>query len=182
VSTYYSTRVALAGVTAARAERFEEVIRGRDVTVRPLDLERFGEDVAAIHGLSLEAFAENFLYTPIALNQVVAMYDKVRPYMDPRYVLLCESADGVLQGFIFCIPDHYSRAVRRLVIKTVAVRPDRRARGIGSYLVERVHALARSDGYAEVIHALMHEDNISTKILAGRSTAWRRYLLYGREL
>jgi L-amino acid N-acyltransferase YncA len=97
-------------------------------------------------------------------------------------VLIAEDAEGVPVGFIFAIPNIHERSRRSLVIKTVVVRPDGFARGLGTLLAEKMHGIAREQGYDEVIHALMHEKNSSLNVLGERGSIHRSYRLFARSI
>ncbi len=66
------------------------------------------------------------------------------------------------------------------VLKTLAVHPDLRGQGLGRWLTEHVHAVAGQRGYRQVLHALMHEDNVSRRL--GHGEILRRYTLFRRDL
>ena len=131
------------------------------VVVRDLRMEDFEEELRAIHGLSLVAFANNFLYTPIGEEEFVGMYEAVREAVAPRFVKLAE-ADGELAGFAFALPDAGGDA-RTLVMKTLAARPERRFGGLGALLMEESLSSAREAGMTRCVHALQHEGNSSLR-------------------
>ncbi len=70
----------------------------------------------------------------------------------------------------------------RLVLKTLAVQPQLRRLGLGKLLVERANWAARQTGYAQVIHALMQDDNVSARLRAEHTRVFRRYTLFVRDL
>lgn len=150
------------------------------VRLRPFDPARADGELAAIHALSLEAFASNRYYAPISLETFVSGYRPVLPILDPDLVLLAEDEAGVLKGFLFAIPD-FNEGARpsTVILKTYASR----AKGLGSVLANAFHEQVRRKGYREVIHALMHEDNLSARHsdrTGGR--VFRRYALWGARL
>ena len=62
------------------------------------------------------------------------------------------------------------------------VVPMPETRGLGRTLIEKMHVVAREQGYDGTIHALMHQSNVSAKILSGESRPYRTYSLFGRSL
>ncbi len=155
------------------------------MALRPLDASRFEDELTRIHALSLEGFRQNFLYAPIGLDDFLAQYRGIRPYVRPELVLLLERGDRLL-GYIFGVPDHL-QAKRRLPIdtaiaKTMAVHPDHRGEGLGTLLLACFAETAARLGYRRVIHALMHQDNRSRKISSHSATTIRRYTLYAKPL
>lgn len=163
---------------AARLARLGVSIR----TLRTDDLEA---ELRKIHALSVESFADNFLYTPIDADTFVAMYEQVRSILEPSLVMLAEH-DGDVVGFVFGIPDVAQmlrgEAVDTAIVKTVAIRRDRRYAGLGALLVQRCHDAAHAAGFRRAIHALMHEDNRSVQLSRHYAHPFRRYTLYARAL
>lgn len=165
----------------ARRETSAERIRARGAVIRPLDLERFDEELRALYDLSVAAFAENLYYSPIGLDEFRARYLPLRPLLDPELVRLAEDADGALLGFVFAFPDRLTvRDGRptRAVLKTLATAPAARGLGLGTFLGDEVRRLAHEKGYASVIHALMQSDNASVGISRHTARVFRRYALY----
>lgn len=156
-----------------------EELRERGVTIRPLALERYQEELAALHALSLTAFADNPFYLPLPPAEFDALYRPLRRLVDPALVLLAEDAAGELVGYVFAFDDPLAPAGGpRVVLKTLAVRPDARGWGLGSILVDEIHSVASARG-AAVLHALMHVTNASRRI-SGKSESelFRRYVLF----
>ncbi|HEV2132410.1 MAG TPA: GNAT family N-acetyltransferase [Longimicrobiaceae bacterium] len=164
-----------------KAAAYAEQLASRGVTVRPLDLASFNEELAALHALSLRIFAENLYYSPIALATFRAMYHPLRPLLDPELVRLARDREGRLIGFVFAFPDPLSTdggRPTRVVLKTLATAPEARGLGLGSYLGDEIRRLAHQKGYRAVIHALMHTANDSKKISRHTAEVFRRYALY----
>lgn len=159
------------------------------VTVRTLDANRFEADLERLYPLVAQSFRGNLFYTPLPHSAFLRQYRALRPYLDVDLVLMAE-AGGMLIGACFMVPDHRqadpSQAapgpVDTAILKTLAVHPAWRGQGLGGALVRHAHQAARACGYRRVIHALMHEDNPSSRISARHGTTMRRYALYAREL
>jgi len=162
--------------------------RTAELSLRPIDPARFEEELRAIYNLSLTAFADNLLYSPIGSEEFAAMYAKLRTLIDPRLVLLSDDPErpGELAGFVLGLPDlneaRLGGTPRTLIIKTLAVHPSRRSCGLGSWLVAQAHCGAASMGLSRSIFALMHDDNHSARIGDRYGRVFRRYTLYGRGL
>ena len=164
-------------------ERRAELARN-GITIRTIDVERFESELAAIHELSLEAFARNFLYSPIGLEAFVASYTPIRPHLVPELVLLAEQG-GQLVGFIFAIPDLMELArgepLQTVIVKSMAVHPACGGNGLGGVLMDDCQRAARRFGFKRAIHALMRETNLSRRISAHYGTTIRRYTLYEKS-
>jgi hypothetical protein len=150
------------------------------ITLRAFDHADAERELARIHELSLRAFADNAFYRPIPFEQFAGMYRPVLGAIDPELAVMAEDDEGELVGFMFAIPDYAEGAEpRTAILKTCASLK----RGLGGYLVREFHLRARDKGFARGVHALMHEDNPSTRLSArfgGR--VFRRYALWGLRL
>lgn len=169
---YEDPQVARAGERLARS----------GVTARPLDAARFEEELRRIYDVSVCAFPENFLYTPLPEAEFFAQYAAVRERVRPELVLIAEH-EGRAIGYVFTIPDWLrGAATETVIVKTVAVLPGRANAGLGTWLVARTQIAARELGYRRAIHALMHESNNSRNLSARYAKPFRRYTLFARAL
>ena len=148
--------------------------------LRVFDGARAEEELTRIHALSLVQFASNHFYQPISLEDFLASYRPVLGAIDPELVLLAESETGELAAFLFAVPDFAEGPKpKSVILKTYASR----VKGAGSMLANEFHARAQARGFTHVIHALMHESNLSA--LHSDKTGgkvFRRYALWGGTL
>jgi GNAT superfamily N-acetyltransferase len=184
VAEYESAVVEDLAAADPRAPEYSARLATQGATMRTLDLDRFDEELDAVHRLSVEAFAQNRYYAPISLDAFRARYLPMRPFVDPDLVRLAVGADGALLGFVFAFPDllsaHGGRPTR-VVLKTLATAPAARGLGLGSLLTDEVRRIAREKGYRAVIHALMEAGNPSVRISRHSARVMRRYALFGWE-
>jgi hypothetical protein len=168
--------------------RYVSAVRPADVEVavsapvaglrlRNFDPARAEVELARVHALSLEAFASNLFYQPIALEAFLASYRPVLPAVDPELVLLLEDETGALKGFLFAIPNLVEGPqTKTVILKTYASR----VKGGGSMMANAFHARVKARGFVDVIHALMHESNLSaTHSDRTGGKVFRRYALWG---
>ena len=152
---------------------------------RPLSLEHADRELVALFDVSLAAFAQNLLYSPISREEFLAQYAQVLPNVDPRLVLLAERDDAVV-GYVFALPDLLEAArtgtTHTAIVKTLAVHPAHGGSGIGGVLTELCQQAALALGYTRVIHALMLDTNVSQRISQRYGRAFRRYALFSRVL
>lgn len=182
VAEYESRVVEDLSAGDARAAEYAARLAARGALVRPLDVDRFDEELDAVHRLSLEAFAQNRLYAPIPLDDFRLRYQPMRPILDPELVRLAFDADGGLLGFVFAFPDPLSAdggRPTRVVLKTLATAPAARGLGLGTLLTDEVRRIAHEKGYRAVIHALMEAGNASARISRHSARVFRRYVLFG---
>jgi len=185
-----------------RLARIAQRLAAAGIEVRSLHLPQFEAELHRIHTLSCESFQHNFLYTPIEAEEFFTQYSAVKPYLNPKFVLLAEQRqpdappvshpesanhpESTLVGFLFAIPDllqaQRQEAIDTIIVKTVAVLPGRAYAGLGSLLVDQVQAIAHSLGYTRAIHALMHDQNSSRNISHRFAYPIRQYTLYAADL
>ncbi|MGE3802121.1 MAG: hypothetical protein AB7H80_13980 [Candidatus Kapaibacterium sp.] len=182
IEHYHSSQILPTAAEKSRVGRLTHHFELKGISIRELSRERFDEELIDIHKLSLEAFQKNPLYTPIPFQEMATLYEPLRQIVDPAFVLIAESAEFGIVGFVFAVRNLYAPENSSLIIKTVAAKPIPVARGIGTLLVEMIHERAKDRGYRHVIHALMHDANLSTHVLGEQSEVIRRYLLFGKEL
>jgi hypothetical protein len=173
VSEYVSARGALSAAIAASPA----AVPG--VTITPWDGRDADRLVAQLFELSLAEFSRNRFFAPITREAFFDLYTPVLPLVDPAHVLFAHGPDGLV-GFLFGIPDRLEGPQPRTVIlKTYASR----MRGVGHALADTFHRRALALGFSDVIHALMHVDNVSRDRSARHAArVFRRYALLGREL
>jgi hypothetical protein len=145
--------------------------------LRNFDPTRAEQELTRIHQVSLDAFADNLFYQPIALADFLASYRPVLPAVDPDLVFMLETNAGNLKGFLFAVPNLVEGPkTKTVILKTYASR----VKGGGSMLANAFHARAQERGFADVIHALMHESNLSaTHSDRTGGKIFRRYALWG---
>jgi GNAT superfamily N-acetyltransferase len=154
-------------------DRVKEIVSKQGIKIRQIDMENFERDLEKIYDLSLAAFSNNFLYTPLPKSAFMHSYVSAKDRIDPEFVLLAFK-DETLIGFLFCMPDIDPDT---LTVKTLATSPDHRAAGLGTLLVAQAHQRAKDKGYNEAIHALQYESNSSLRISQRFSAV--RFRTYG---
>ena len=103
----------------------------------------------------------------------------------PELVLIAERG-GVPVGFVFAVPDHLQAGrgepVTTIVLKTIAVLPERPLGGLGRLLAWECEQRAAALGFTRSIHALMPSRSKSSNISSDHATVFRRYALLARAL
>jgi GNAT superfamily N-acetyltransferase len=185
LATYSS---ALARDLSQRDPRLDALatrLAARHIVIRPLDLSRADDDLRRIYELSLDAFKDNFLYTPIDEAEFMEQNRRLLPFVRPELVLLAEHHTELI-AFLFAVPDilqqKRGQTPDTIIIKTVAVRPGLAQAGLGSLLVAEVQQRAAALGYTRAVHALMHEQNVSRNISRRYAETIRRYALFAKRL
>lgn len=173
ISTYFS-----ASVPAEQVGRSQPDTPG--LQIEPWDGSEPEALFTQVHALSCAAFSKNPFYKPIALANFLPMYMPFVPMMRRELVLFARDDTGALVGFLFGIPN-YAEGPKpaSAILKTYASLK----KGAGHALSSRFYAAARDLGFTTIIHALMHDDNLSA-LRSGMNGAqvFRRYALMGRRL
>ena len=182
---YHSTvsENAAANEPDPRQQAASQRMHDAGVRLRPLDMARWNEELRRLHAVAAASFRDNFLYTPLPEREFLELYAPLRPLLRPETVLLAENAAGETVGFALGLPDRLDPANGPLIVKTVAVRPELAGAGLGRLLVGGVQAAGMALGFRRVIHALMHDGNVSRHLSARFGTRLlRRYTLFSRRL
>ena len=171
--------------TDSRTEATRETLRQAGVDIHPLDLSQLDDELVRLYDVSLVAFTDNLFYSPLPRDVFVTMYQPLRDHLVSDLVLLAERQGEVI-GYIFGLPNlleaQRGEPVRTAILKTMAVHPAWRGLGLGSALIDQCQRAARSLGFRQVIHALMHEDNRSRAISSHFGRTIRRYTLFAKDL
>ena len=176
LSQYSSSILNLEG-DSPNLSRLKNRLSKQNVTIRPLDLNRYEEELQNIYTLCIQSFKNNFLYTPINATEFIAMHQEIAPLLSSECAFLAE-CEGQLVGFVFGYPDQ-----KAFVVKTLAVLAEKRFSGLGTLLVETIQQSARERGFTQAIHALQYENNQSLRISKRfQATIFRRYALFSKKL
>lgn len=173
-----------ATVDANRAEL--DAFPATGLTIRTFDRARLDEDLIRLHALVTATFRTNFSFKTIDLDEFRFIHAPVLQRIDPRLFLLCEdpakpteTPDG-LAGFMLTYPDPGSPGT--VVLKTLAVHPHYRGRGVGPVLIARAHEAALRLGHHRAVHAMMREGHRPATVSARAVPVFRRYALMDRAL
>ncbi len=166
---------------------------------RPLRMSEFGQELDRIYQLSTTAFRGSFLYDDISRDQFLALYQGVRPLVEPSLIWFAMDQDGREIGFLFCVIDYY-RAVsamrgkrnwwaklkflihRRIVdavnFKSIGILPEHRRHGLATALMYLGYRASLDLGFLRSNLCLIRDGNPSAQLDAGKSRMLRRYELY----
>lgn len=166
----------------SRFEKFTKIFEKKGLEFRNFNLDKFEEDIRKIYEISVKSFVNNFLYTEISFEEFYKMYEPVKSFLNPEWIIFAENENNEAIAFMFGFDNLFSRDKKSLVAKTLAQVPDPKYKGIGSCLLELLHKRAFEKGYDNVIHALMYESNVSANILGKEAELYHEYKLYGVAL
>lgn len=168
-----------------RLDRVRSRLDALGIRIRNLDVSRFDDDLRAIHAVSTVSFSANLLYSPISADTILALYQPLKPRLQPEFVWIAEHEDRCV-GFCFAIPDlaqaQRGQPVDTLVVKSLATLPERAYAGLGLLLTQRAHQAAAAAGFHAVIHALMHPGSRIKHFGKAEMEVFRTYTLFQRRL
>lgn len=173
ISNYVSSRARLVDTIQ------QDPVTMPGVSVTPWDGEGAELLIRKLFEMSGSAFSGNRFFKPIDVNTFLEIYRPLLPLLDPRHILFARGPNDALVGFLFGMPDRVARDRPAAILKTYASG----LRGVGRLLADTYHRRALELGFEEVIHALMHEDNVSRERSERHNAkVFRRYALMGRRL
>lgn len=185
LASYHSTQVNDLATRDPRVAAVAARLQAAGVVIRPLAIPDFLSELRRIYDVSVESFQDNFLYTPLSMEEFIQHYRALQTRVRPELVLIAECRHRPA-GYVFAVPDlaqaARGEAVDTIIVKTLAVRPGRAWAGLGAWLLAEVHAAARTGGFRRAIHALMHESNRSRNLSAHYAQPIRRYALFAKPL
>lgn len=183
IAQYSSTKIEVGKRNIKkRVTKFKDHFEQKGIKIRAISQAFFEDDLKKIYDICIESFKNNFLYTDISYRKFYQMYNDLKFFMDPELSLIAEDEDGTPCGFIFTMDNMFDQDKKSLVIKSVGTLQSPKYRGIGTFLVEKIHSDTVKKHYDYVIHALMYEDNVSSNVLSNYSELYHRYSLYGKDI
>lgn len=137
------------------------------------------ERLPELHALADSIFAGNFAYTPMPYADFAAAFGASLLRRRWRELsLIAHAPDGTVAGFCLVYPHLGGRVA---ILKTIAVNPAWRARGVAEAM--SVWSLERALGACDQVWgALIREDNASRRLATAGTPALRWYGLYGKAL
>lgn len=181
---HYSTLLVAHGAQIKATRGRDQQLRSLGWKLLPLhDLPSFSWALEQFHALSRSAFADNFSYTPLSLQDFQQLYAPMQQQLVPELVLMAQNPAGNTAGFCFSYPDVQNPSLKQVIIKTLAVHPSEQKQGIGGWMVGETHRIAEQMGLVGGgLHALMAQHNLSQQISRQKGDCVRRYALYERAL
>jgi predicted N-acetyltransferase YhbS len=184
LATYCSALNTNLGFDDPKNETVRRRIGEAGISIRQINPDNFEAELRRIFEISVVSFRKNYLYAPIDKEHFLAQYAKVRSILQREIVLIAEQGTRPV-GFLFAVPDMLARASKgpqTLLLKTLAVLPDRAQAGLGGLLVSECQQAAWKLGFTRSIFALMHDSNASRSISSRYGKIMRRYTLYSKRL
>jgi len=141
----------------------------------------FKEAIEEVHRLFSRAFAEQQGYVNIPAAALYQAYAPFRALVDPRLSMMARTPDGEAVGFLLALPDHLQPERGWFTVLTLAVAPEYRRSGVGTWLLGATHRAAQKAGFRAGVHAMVRVDRPDWQRYTG-GDVFRRYVLLQREL
>jgi GNAT superfamily N-acetyltransferase len=190
-----------------RLARGTELIRQRlGITIRPLDLSRFEQEVGAIKEIYNSAWEKNWGFVPMTEHEIDHLAEQFRPVVIPDFVPVAEK-DGKPIGFGIALPDLNAilrtnrsgyllpalprilwalkmRRLRRARIILLGVAPEYRGKAVDAMLYHWIWTRAEKLGYRWGEAGWILEENAAMNAGLEKMTfrVYKTYRLYDRAI
>ncbi|NTV15460.1 MAG: hypothetical protein HGA96_16270 [Desulfobulbaceae bacterium] len=203
LSRYFSRRIDDLEAALPQMARFYNRTLKNGFSYRPFRMVDFEAELAILHQLSCEIFADNFLYSDLDFAAFRDLYAGARAIIRPELIWFCQDKAGKYCGFVFALPDYF-QAVKSmgggrgifaklkfllhkggadtLNVKTVGTLPQYRGTGLGPALGYLAYRQGYALGFRRANMCLMHESNASLRLDGNQSRPFREYHLYCLDL
>ena len=190
-----------------RLARGTELIRRRlGITIRPLDLSRFDQEVEAIKQIYNAAWEKNWGFVPMTDHEIDHLAEQFRPVVVPDFVPIAEK-DGKVIGFGLALPDLNAifrknrsgyllpvlprllwalkmKTLRRSRIVLLGVVPELRGKAVDAMLYHWIWTKAEKLGFRWGEAGWILEDNAAMNAGLEKMTfrVYKTYRLYDRPI
>lgn len=158
--------------------------KAKGLSIRCIDMDALEEELFRIGDFCNQAFANNFLFTPIDPHYFAAKYKALQKMFVPDLIQIAEDKEGNIHGFAFSIPDYLNPDNKTLIVKSMARLKDSPYTGLGGVLGGLTYLEGDKLGLKNAIHAFVYQENPSLKVSSDQYAGadFSNYSLYGMEL
>ncbi len=182
----------------------DHVARRYGVTVRRVNMKRYGEDVQHVIDISNHSMLQNWGYAPVTDAEADAMARDLKQVIRPEGVLFAEDRQGKPIGFIIALPDVNTLLkkvngklfplgwltlllglpkLRSYRLFALAIAPEYIGKGIDSLIYRALYeSLYTSDIWMEINYVLEDNHPMNNAIAKLNAKPLRRYRIYEKEL
>ncbi len=190
-----------------RLARGTELIRQRlGITIRPLDIKRFEEEVETIKRIYNQAWERNWGFVPMTDREIDHLAEQFKPVVIPDFVPIAEK-DGQIIGFGLALPDLNAifrtnrsgyllpvlprllwslkmKKIRRARILLLGVIPEYRGKAVDAMLYHWIWTRAEKLGFSWGEAGWILEDNPAMNAGLEKMTfrVYKTYRLYDRPI
>lgn len=181
--TYFSYKDTEISANDERISKLEDHFSALNLQLRTIDLSNFEKELERIYELCVLAFRNNVLYSEITKEQFVASYLPMQSWLQEDYIWIAENEQYECLGFLFAFENKLNPSENELIVKTIAKHPSFRYNGLGTLLGNQFMKKAIENKVESIIHAFMHESNVSKNLSQRFNGEYiRRYELLSKLL
>jgi GNAT superfamily N-acetyltransferase len=170
-----------AGVASEKVNRVAgRALKHNGVTVRPIDMKRFDQEVEAVWQVYNSAWERNWGFVPMTKEEFLLQGKEMKQILVPDLVLIGE-VNGRVVGFALALPDinyalkpaggnllpfglvkilYYQRLVKNLRVVALGVVEEYRTAGVAAGFYAALIQNARRLGYKDCEMSWILEDNV----------------------
>lgn len=190
-------------VAGEKAERASARVLGNGVSVRPISVERFAEDVERVWKVYNSAWARNWGFVPMTHEEFLHSAREMKQILQPDYVLLGE-VNGELIGFALALPNinealkrangrlfpfgilkilYYKRLITSLRVLALGVVEEYRTAGVAAAFYATLIRNARRIGFKDCELSWILENNVlmNRSLEALGAKRYKTYRIYERN-
>lgn len=160
---------------------FEEDLRRlerEDMIFESMNQKSFPHIMHDIYELTKDIFRDTWSFVSIGFNEFEYNVRDIAAMLDMDFVYLVRNQEKLPIAFCFCIPDVYSKDVKRVVLKTIGVLPKYQGMGIGKALLYLLYRTALEKNVSQFIVSTMRSDNKRMRNLTRSCNIYREYEAY----
>jgi hypothetical protein len=192
------------GVVDRIAKLVERVKKKENVTVRPINMKKFEQEVAIIKDIYNAAWEVNWGFVPMTEKEMDLMAKELKPIIEPELVLFAE-VNGIPVGVSITIPDfnqvlkklngklnpigilkflYYKRKIKGLRAIVFGIKKEYRLTGINTVLYYETEVRGARLGYqwCEMSWNLEDNDLINRFDEAVGGRLYKKYRIYEKEI
>lgn len=183
VKDYHAHLIDMDAVPVERIAQIANAVRRRGrLETRPLDMSRFNDDVRLVVRLYNEAWASNWGYLPLTIEEADALATTLKPIVDPGLIRFAFSGEEPV-AVLGALPDPnwalrprwrwygdsdavriarllaLRKRIKRMRLMFFGIRPAYRQMGVDALLFEETYRYGRTQGYQTCEASMLLEEN-----------------------
>ncbi len=184
--------------------RVAVIAEKRGIRVRPVDKNRFDDEMRVFKEVYNSAWEKNWGFIPLTDEELDYLGERLKQIAVPELTLIAED-NGEPVGFMGLLPDfnyvlkhmggslnplailkalYYSRKITDLRLLLLGIKKDYRNKGVDALLVREGFKGVKKGGYKRVEFSWILEDNIAVQRLVDMigGSLYKRYRIYEQEI
>jgi len=141
--------------------QFQKTFESADFKVTFFSKKQFEEKLPEIYQLTIEAFEQAVLLSPLSEEQFVTKQMQLLSMLDMDLLPFVIDRQNRIAAYALC---YHGFEQDTLIVKTIARKKGRKYAGIGRLLSAKIIRIAADRRITKIYHAFMHENNLSTKL------------------